>query len=277
MIINLLKLVDNIISKIKENIDYSIVLMIIIIGLMVEILHAFGVIGELSPTGILVYISILISLSLVLIIRKVDELKETVNASLEKSGSFLLLDGYEEFYKRAEEEAKKAEKSIDVTNFYPISPTAIQTEAVSGYYKTIAKIIQENSNLTFRRIASINSLEKLAWVKHTISSLSEENFHIKYASSLCDDDFPIINILIFDRTKVIIGMYSEVPALEKGIFIENPTAAVVFSDYFNTIWDKSIKLKMGAKVTEKTLQDIEEKIKAKNTLTKPTPTQNNRP
>ncbi len=275
------------IKQIKENMEYYILLMIIFIGITVEILHMFDIIEGISPVGILVFISTLISSALIMMVRKVDGLRRTVDSIInsiakksdgfillegneeflksiaKKSGGFLLLDGYDAFYKRTEQEALKAKRSIDVTHFFPIPPTDIHNGAVNSYFKALEKIIIERKPVIVRRVVTIKSPEKLEWVKDTIYRLKNEgNFYVHYSN--LPEDFPLLNILIFDNTKVFIGIYSETAELRKAMFVDNSAVAAVFCEYFEKIWDKTEKdfLKSGMKINERKLQEIEKEINA---------------
>lgn len=55
------------------------------------------------------------------------------------------------------------------------------------------------------------------------------------------------------------GVYREVAMPERAIFIDNETIAMVFSDYYNTIWEKSENLKIGRGTNEEKLNELKKK------------------
>jgi hypothetical protein len=168
-----------------------------------------------------------------------------------------LLEDRDAFYKKVEKEVVLAEKSIDVTHFYPLPTTKTITE--KRYFETLSNIIRRDK-IRVRRIASINNKENYEWVKSSISNHKDIfNYHVKYNSRV-SDEFPLLNILIFDTKKVFVGVYQEVAMPEKAIFIDNETIAKAFHDYYQTVWVKSSDLKIGSEIFESTLNEIQEEI-----------------
>lgn len=166
------------------------------------------------------------------------------------------MEDRDEFYTKAEKEVVLAEKSIDITHFYPLPTTKTITE--KRYFETLSNIIRMDK-ITVRRIASINNKENYEWVKSSISEHRDRyNFHVKYNSRV-SDEFPLLNILIFDNKKVFVGVYQEVAVPEKAIFIDNETIATVFRAYYQTIWGKSSDLKIGTEIDERKLNELKKK------------------
>lgn len=238
--------------RVAELADIILIIIVAIAGILM------GFLGEITSTSALLFICGLVTLlafALLFVLRKLEESKKLI-ASVVSKVEVILLKGHDDFYTKAEEEVTLAKKSIDVTHFYPIPTTKIRAE--SKYFDTLSRIIKEDKIIT-RRIASINNMDKYKWVESTIREHQDtDNFHVKY-TSLVSDDFPMLNILIFDNKKVFVGIYQEVAMPERAIFIDNETIAIVFSDYYNTIWEKSENLKIGRGTNEEKLNELKKK------------------
>lgn len=159
-----------------------------------------GFTGEISITRVLLLICgfvTLLAFALILVLRKVEESKKLI-ASVVPKVEVILLEDRDEFYTKAEKEVVLAEKSIDITHFYPHPTTKTITE--KRYFETLSNIIRMDK-ITVRRIASINNRENYEWVKSSISEHRDRyKFHVKY-NSCVSDEFPLLNILIFDKKK----------------------------------------------------------------------------
>lgn len=237
-----------------EHVDIIFLIILAIIGLLLPM----GFI-EISITRAFLFICGLVSLlaiALLLVLRKVEESKKLI-ASVVPKVEVELLEDRDAFYKKVEKEVVLAEKSIDVTHFYPLPTTKTITE--KRYFETLSNIIRRDK-IRVRRIASINNKENYEWVKSSINNHKDTfNYHVKY-NSCVSDEFPFLNILIFDNKKVFVGVYQEVAMPEKAIFIDNETIAKAFHDYYQTVWVKSSDLKIGSEIFESTLNEIQEEI-----------------
>jgi len=171
------------------------------------------------------------------------------NASLE---IFLT---YEMFYSRLSQSRKDARKKVRLTQLDPWLPEHYEGEDADGgtgdvsvrqsYFKNDVEFVQKNKNIVIYRIVSIESSERLEWVKKLILETKKcSNFFLAFvdiASIESEVPFPkMLSLQIIDDEEVFClnPQFSYMPHEYKPCYcFKNKEVAKIYVDYYEAVWN----------------------------------------
>lgn len=154
-----------------------------------------------------------------------------------------------EFYNFIIQRFKDLSCTLDITNFTPQPASTTGIPERSQYFQAVTDLIRNNNQIEVRRIVSITTKEKFNWVENKeIQGLKDcNNFHLGYYE-FPKKHIPSYTIILLDKKEIFLGIYWE-PAhrghRDQNIWIKNDEICKAFGDYFDVLWDNSIKLKEG--------------------------------
>ena len=180
------------------------------------------------------------------------EVKDTVNNKIDIN----IIENEKECYKYIQKRTQEVKKSIDIVNFLPLSPEKSPTEERKEYFQFMSNFMKSNNHIKFRRVVSITTHDKCLWIKRDIELLKNIiNYHVgcyKYPKTY----IPSYILMIFDEEYVFMGIYNEPinpDHTDKNLWISSKPFAIAVTDYYNVLWDNSIKLKQGPKINDEEL------------------------
>lgn len=183
--------------------------------------------------------------SLQTIQNKFDALDVTVrsinNASIE------VFSNQNWFYDKLRQSRLDARESVFLTQLDPWPPSGYeQSGERQEYFKSDLEYAKNHPRVDIRRIVSIPSKEKLAWIKDWVEQMKDiPNFHLAYINLENiekSSPFPkMLSLQIIDKEEVFLlnPQYSYMPrTYAKCIYMKNKEVGEVFTEYYLEIWKK---------------------------------------
>ena len=171
----------------------------------------------------------------------------------------------EDWYKELLLDVLSAKTEIQITHHSPVLPIGGGASARKKLWDTLVEKMVEQ-HILFRWIVAISNEEKLEWVISIIEKYKNNDmFHINYSPVELEYPAPPQSIQIIDRKKAYVidmskGKYIR-EELGIGLISEDPHIIIQFQGYYNSYWNRTIKLKEGTLVYNKNLEELKKKIK----------------
>ena len=238
-------------------------LMILITGLFVigiSISDLFGFLDNLPwlENRIPKVILILIGALFLLFNRKMNRLTKSIGAIDTHKASILEFNNAAEIYDFISKELLRAKESIeDITwGSYTGYRTKEEQDSYENYVKTIEKVCRRK-NVMYKEISSLSDEHYFNRAKNLFRHY---NYHLAYHDTR-SINVPLISYVLIDRKEVILG-FSRIPGeirpLDgiKYLCIRDPDLVKFFSDYYDSIWGRAIKLKESNQIDQEQVEQI---------------------
>jgi|GEM_PF-2114666 len=156
-------------------------------------------------------------------------------------------------------------KNISVTYFTQTPPTEFyHLPYVKNYWEGVPKSLKNNPDKTLRRIVLVSNNEMVDWLSNHL----EENRDLPNLSlgALVEvpEEYPILNLCLTDIGECILfspHSYDEQPCY---IWLSDKRIYQGLLLAFDRLWEKSIKIKRGPKISEQGLSEIKYHVKRIN-------------
>jgi hypothetical protein len=160
------------------------------------------------------------------------------------------------FYSDFKHAAENAEHVVKICYFAPYPPEEYSSKDRKKYYANMLDLMKKRPNTDFKRI--VRRTEKNdPWIRELMDELKgRSNIHI----SLLDRDLPssfemplALSVQVIDDLKVwlVATASHESEGRFRDIYIENAELAAAISDYYDRLWNLSVKvLDRGVITTE---------------------------
>ena len=165
------------------------------------------------------------------------------------------------FYHRMIAAVTSAVNRADVTRLDQTKPSESSVQEAKDYYETATDVVKKG-RITFRRLVKVASPSVLEWVLELIEELGEcPNFAL---ASLRDTDRTALSIQIFD-TKELLFVQPDAGIVGSGPYrfmlrITGNTLAQAFSDYYDRVWQDSIRIKDGNTIHWNNLSEMGQRV-----------------
>lgn len=162
------------------------------------------------------------------------------NASIE------ILSTYDDFYTRLKKSRQEAKREVLLTQLDPWPPDNYEDESVrKSYFAGDVEYLRQHPNISVYRILSIESKDKLLWVKELIEQTKDcSNFFIAYINiDSIEKSVPFPKMLSFqiidgEEVFCLNPQFSYMPrAYKPCYYFKNRDVAKLYVDYYKKIWD----------------------------------------
>ena len=198
---------------------------------------------------------------------QVSELVNTVVSDMYHEAEQCTRDG---FYDHMLNAVERAQVSVDLTQLDERPPKDIGTARMVAYFKRQAEIVAERPHVIFRRIVSVPTLEKLAWVLDVLEKVgTSPNFQIAVVdtSSAGPTLPPPLSLQIFDDREICLvdpTIGYMLPERQKNmLWVNGGATAAIFSLYYEEFWKLTTRLKEGSTIYWTVLDDLLETLAAR--------------
>jgi hypothetical protein len=155
-----------------------------------------------------------------------------------------------------------AQKTVDVTQLDSHGPPQYATPEMQEYYKRHPETVKDRPHVQFRRIIAVPTLNKLDWLVDVLErTVGTVNFQIRLIDMTRAGDLPApLSLQIFDRRELclidpVIG-YILPEEQQNMLWIKGEAVANVFSSYYDTLWDLATRVREGALLYTRVLDDL---------------------
>jgi len=172
---------------------------------------------------------------------------ENIKRVLSHIGSIEILRTHDEFYTKLQNARRVARRQIQSTQLDPGPPSTYgRTQARQSYFSSDVAVYKAHPSVNFYRIISIETKEKLQWVKDLISQTKDfPNVFIAYVKidSISQSvPFPkMLSLQIIDETEVFVlhPAYSYMPADYKPCYyLKDAQVAQIYVNYYEKVWER---------------------------------------
>ncbi len=188
---------------------------------------------------------------------------EKIENKVEGMTSAVILHGTEAFFQKLNSVFNEYSR-LDVTYFTRISPDEFHGPEAKKYWKSLATHFKKSTIFRVRRIVTIESREKLDWVKQNVAnSRNTEGYHLAvFVNELC---LPLLNIIVIDGRHTFIFEPHRRTSDTSYIYVDNDEIGKVAQEYFDNLWLAAEELKVGLTIREEVFSRIEQSLRDANT------------
>lgn len=147
----------------------------------------------------------------------------------------------EDTYKYINTRIQKFEGNIRDASLGPSS--GIVPEYRRKYYEIRRKAVSKGK-IHYRYVSMFNNSTRLDRVKKDIQDLSNKQFYVGYFD-ISQKQIPMLSFEVFGEEEVIVGGHRRMYAPSErspDLLIRHPAIVELFSNYFDLLWQQSIKL-----------------------------------
>jgi hypothetical protein len=156
----------------------------------------------------------------------------------------------------------KAQKHVDLTNFDYNVPAHYNIKEMIDYFNSSYKIIKDRPDIQFRRIIIVPNPEKFEWMIEILENLRDcpnynmvlvgSESHLQYMNPL--------SVQIVDATEMVIvdptSGFDPSPGKGNMLWVKGDVMVSVFQKYYDAHWNNGIKIKIGATIYEKAIDEL---------------------
>lgn len=154
-----------------------------------------------------------------------------------------VLKGVDQIYEFWSDEITRLTETYDSINMNPIYPVPV---SVPNFRRKAAKAAKK-SRIRRRYIVVFHDLQTLERIEQHLKEYPEGTFFVGFFEP-GSVPFPMITFAIGDKKMVTYGGYygpHESPGIAMNVLTRHPETVALFSSYFESLWQKSIKLNPG--------------------------------
>lgn len=188
----------------------------------------------------------------------IDTTNENFKNLIEHVGVMIIIKSPEEYYRKLKSSIEGAHDSVRLLYLTQSSPTTIGRNSQVYWDWFQDHIANKSNNVVFKRIASLDSKEKIEWlIDKTIELAESSNYGIRVFNA--SKMLPLIGMEIIDSREVyLFGPHGKTP---RWIYINNPDVASGMAAYFEELWSRMAGCELKALGTIVTKDNIEQSIK----------------
>ncbi len=111
------------------------------------------------------------------------------------------------------------------------------------YYNVRSQVIKQK-DIYYRYLCMLATSSRVERVRNELNEFSQNRFFVGFFESH-PDPIPMISFIVIDDEEVIVGAHRRLHSPSQrnsDVLIRHPTVVRLFSDYFEFLWDKAIKL-----------------------------------
>ncbi|MGD0339014.1 MAG: hypothetical protein ABSB78_09515 [Bacteroidota bacterium] len=181
--------------------------------------------------------------------------------------TFEIIENLGELFATLRYHTKHAKQRID-TMMISESPAALAAPEMITYFSEIKKIICRHRDLNFRRVVTINSMDKLKWVHKLLDDFKDcPNYHMRWLQTHTLTT-PLMAVHIVDERLTVLFKTIRPDGIDRSILIRSEDVTRCFQEYFEAVWNASIPLKEGGQVFPHVLDEFESNLTQQRTRSK---------
>lgn len=250
---------QNFLSKI--GMEGVILLLVSAFSIVLVVSHILGL-EYISTDRLIMITAVILALFVIYAVVKLSKLERNHKREVD----FITFENIDAYYYFMIERLKHVKESIDIVNF--IDPPTKETtiESRKKWFEAVGDFIKNNPKIEVRRVISIESTDKLNWVKN--NQLEEFKNCLGFYVNCCAlpaKHIPLLTMVIMDETEVFLGLSvapeKSTPApIERNLWIGNKDICDTFNNYYTALWNETIEIKRGKHIYVDRLLELKPRI-----------------
>lgn len=251
-----------ILNWLVDNFEFVLLLAVSAIGFALD--YRSGELSIATIAGLLIAIAIFLAIKnyrMGVQIRSISESVSAIKTIVAHMTATEVLYGREACFRKLNAVIDENSR-IDATYFSkPPLPEKDQLSNEKRYWSNLLVSLRTKGNdFQVRRIVTVESPEKLKWVKGMFKELKNcPQFHLAVLST--EQPFPLTNLIVIDGRYTMLFGPHEIAGKGQYVFIDNDAIAESFYRHFEDLWrvaERSIPLKIGQDIYPDNLKKLEE-------------------
>lgn len=263
--------------RIRDIIEYALLAVTASISIIIAVLDLVGVLDASSwvsqriPALTLLAVGFVASYLIIERRGKLDELATSVDVhsgelreaiDISFSQTVRALDGVEvrsfsdgaSFVSHFIDRVQKAKRVDDITWGEDAPPTSGKESEVYQRYQRLVNEVSRKPNVIWREIVVFAHASRYQRIRQRIEA-NILGYNVAHYPRLSEKSPPRITFAIVDREEVFLSNFPT------GISVRHPDIVKLFVQYYEQLWNRAEKLKVGNQVNMKALEAIEASLK----------------